>query len=76
MQVRQRLDVAFLSSLAAEDASRQVAMSRATQNAAEILRGLTLTYARLRQDNITSEMIELIGAAVPTGRGHPSDKES
>ncbi len=72
LQLRQRLSTAFLSSLAAEDAARQAAMSRASENAAEILRTLNLTYARLRQDSITSEMIDLIGAAMPGAGGKES----
>jgi F-type H+-transporting ATPase subunit gamma len=60
--VRQRLDHAFLDGLAAEDAARQMAMSRASENAEHLLGELMMTYRRLRQESITTEMIELIGA--------------
>lgn len=59
--VRQSVDFAFLSSLASENAARQEAMGRATDNAGEILSDLTLRYSRLRQESITTEMIELSG---------------
>jgi len=58
---RQMLDNAFLKSIEAEDAARQAAMSRATENAGKILEDLRRRYSRLRQENITTEMIELAG---------------
>lgn len=59
--VRQSLDQAFLHSLTAEDAARQQAMGRAAENAGGLLRELMLTFSRLRQEAITTEMIELAG---------------
>lgn len=52
---------AFLNSLGSENAARQLAMNRATENAAELLEGLIVGYRRLRQDSITTEMLELFG---------------
>jgi F-type H+-transporting ATPase subunit gamma len=60
--VRQIVDDALLNSLGSEDAARQTAMSRATENARELLGELRTRYSRLRQDSITTEMIELSGA--------------
>ena len=57
--VYQSLDRAFLHSLASEDAARQTAMSRASRNAEDILDGLNRKYVRMRQDNITTEMLEI-----------------
>jgi len=59
--VRETLEHAFLLSQEAEDAARQAAMSRATENAGKILESLRRQYSRLRQENITTEMIELAG---------------
>jgi F-type H+-transporting ATPase subunit gamma len=56
---------AFLNSLGSENAARQMAMSRATDNAGEILDGLVTSYRRLRQESITTEMIELFGGLGP-----------
>lgn len=50
---------ACVHSLASENASRQVAMSLASENAEKMVNELTLTYFRLRQESITTEMIEL-----------------
>lgn len=59
--IRQAIDHAFLNSLASEDAARQEAMARASENANDVLTELTATYRRLRQESITTEMLELIG---------------
>jgi F-type H+-transporting ATPase subunit gamma len=61
---RQVLDHAFLESLEAEDAARQSAMSRATDNAGRIAEDLRRQYSRLRQESITTEMIELAGGGM------------
>ncbi|HAS82171.1 MAG TPA: hypothetical protein DCS43_05725 [Verrucomicrobia bacterium] len=47
-------------SAAAEHAQRQAAMSRATENAGELLDTLRKQYSRLRQDSITTEMLEIV----------------
>ena len=62
--LRQALDQAFLHSLTAEDAARQSAMSRATENAGRIAEDLRRQYSRLRQESITTEMIELAGGGM------------
>lgn len=59
---------AFYNSLGSEDAARQLAMSRATENAGALLDGLVMSYRRLRQDSITNEMIELCGARLEERR--------
>ena len=60
--IDQALDTAFMNSAASEDASRQASMSRASENAEAILKQLHQTYSRLRQESITTEMMELAGA--------------
>ena len=51
----------YWNSAISENAQRQTAMSRATENAGEMLDDLSRQYRRLRQENITTEMLELIG---------------
>jgi len=62
--VRSRAHLAFLSSLASENAMRQAAMSRATENAGELIEELLKGYRRLRQENITTEMLEIAAGRV------------
>jgi F-type H+-transporting ATPase subunit gamma len=40
-----------------------VAMRSATDNANEMIRDLTLTYNKVRQESITKELLELVGGA-------------
>jgi len=49
----------FLNSLGSENAARQLAMNRATENARNLLNQLVIAYRRLRQDTITNEILEL-----------------
>ncbi len=49
-------------SLASENAARQTSMSRATENAGEVLTELTKKYSHLRQESITTEMLEIAGS--------------
>lgn len=66
--VRQMLDVAFLNSLASENAARQMAMNRASQNTHELLGELMTVYRRLRQQSITTEMLEITAAGFAGSR--------
>ncbi len=52
---------AMLDSLASEHAARVVAMQVATDNADELLRELTLTYNKTRQQAITNELLDIVG---------------
>jgi F-type H+-transporting ATPase subunit gamma len=54
---------AMLNSLASEHGARMTSMDSATRNAGDIIRDLTLTYNRTRQDCITTELIEIIAGA-------------
>ena len=58
-----RLFQAVLESAASEQSSRMVAMRNATENAEELIDDLTLTYNKVRQANITREMIEIASGA-------------
>jgi F-type H+-transporting ATPase subunit gamma len=55
---------ALLESSAAEHAARMAAMDSATKNAEELIENLTLTMNKLRQEAITSEILEVVGGAV------------
>ena len=61
--VATRIYQAVLESAASEQSSRMVAMKNATENAEELIEDLTLTYNKVRQANITREMIEIASGA-------------
>ncbi len=50
-------------SVAAEHGARMAAMENATKNAGEMIADLTLTYNKLRQASITTELIEITSGA-------------
>jgi F-type H+-transporting ATPase subunit gamma len=50
-------------SVAAEHGARMTAMENATNNAREMINKLTLTYNKLRQEKITTELIEIVSGA-------------
>jgi len=52
-----------LETTACEQSSRMVAMKNATENAGDLISDLTLTYNKVRQSNITREMIEIASGA-------------
>jgi F-type H+-transporting ATPase subunit gamma len=54
---------ALLESVASEHGARMTAMDNATNNAAEMLKKLTLQANRARQAAITTELMEIIGGA-------------
>lgn len=59
-----KLYAAMLDSLASEHAARVVAMQVATDNADELLRDLTLTYNKTRQQAITTELLDIVGGSM------------
>jgi F-type H+-transporting ATPase subunit gamma len=61
--VATRLFQAVLEAKASEESSRMVAMKNATENAEELIDDLTLSYNKVRQSNITREMIEIATGA-------------
>jgi len=54
----------LLEAKASEQSSRMVAMKNATDNAKQIIKDLTLEYNKLRQANITKELLEITSAAM------------
>jgi F-type H+-transporting ATPase subunit gamma len=53
---------ALLDSLAGEHSARMQAMDAATNNAQEMVKQLTLQYNKVRQENVTRELIEIVTA--------------
>lgn len=54
---------AFLDSYASEHGARMTAMHKATDNASDLKRNLTLEYNKARQAAITNEILEIVGGA-------------
>ena len=54
---------AVVEALASEHAARMVAMRNATDNANELVKDLRITYNKLRQESITTEMLDIAGGA-------------
>lgn len=51
----------LLNAKASEQSARMVSMKNATENAETLIRDLTLEYNKLRQGNITKELLEIAG---------------
>jgi F-type H+-transporting ATPase subunit gamma len=58
--IRSSIHNGFYNSSVTENAQRRSSMSRATENATEMLGELKKTYSRLRQESITTEMLEIV----------------
>src|SRR5437763_5346280 len=57
----------LLEAKASEHSSRMVAMKNATDNADQLIKDLTLEYNKLRQANITKELLEITTAQMALG---------
>ena len=57
----------LLEAKASEQSARMVAMKNATDNAKQIIKDLTLEYNKLRQSNITKELLEITTAQMAVG---------
>jgi len=51
----------LVNAKASEQSARMVSMKNATDNADKLIKDLTLEYNKLRQGNITKEMLEIAG---------------
>jgi F-type H+-transporting ATPase subunit gamma len=56
-----------LDARASEHSARMVAMKNATDNAKELIKDLTLEYNKIRQANITTELLEIATAQLAVG---------
>jgi F-type H+-transporting ATPase subunit gamma len=57
----------LLESRASEQSARMVAMKNATDNAGDLIRDLTLEFNKIRQANITKELLEISSAQMALG---------
>jgi len=57
----------LLEAKASEQSARMVAMKNATENANQLIKDLTLEFNKLRQANITKELLEIASAAMAMG---------
>ena len=61
----------LLEAKASEHSARMVAMKNATDNANQLVKHLTLEYNKLRQANITKELLEIASAAMASDKPLP-----
>ena len=61
--LKTQLYKALLDSSASEHGARMTAMHKATDNAGDMKRDLTLLYNKARQASITNEILEIVGGA-------------
>lgn len=59
---------ALYESLASEHSARMVAMRNATDAANELIDTLTLTYNKARQENVTRELMDIVGGTSAVAR--------
>ena len=62
-----RVHQILLEARASEHSARMVAMKNATDNAQQLIKALTLEYNKLRQSNITNELLEIATAQMAVG---------
>ena len=61
--MRLKIYTMLLDSIASEHAARTIAMQTASDNAKDILDELTLEYNKGRQQQITSEILDIVGGS-------------
>ena len=64
LHLRAMMQEVYTESSASEQASRVMAMQTASDNAKELLDELNLEYNKLRQQSITTELLDIIGGQV------------
>ncbi len=64
LYIRSMMQEVFTESCALEQASRVMAMQTASDNAKELLEELNLEYNKLRQQGITTELLDILGGQV------------
>ena len=64
LHLRAMMQEVFTESAASEQASRVMAMQTASDNAKELLDALNLEYNKLRQQSITTELLDILGGQV------------
>ena len=61
--IKIQLYKALLDSHASEHGARMTSMSKATDNAGELIKALRLSYNKARQAAITNEILEIVAGA-------------
>ncbi len=64
LHVRATMQEVFTESSASEQATRVMAMQSASDNASELLEALNIEYNKLRQQSITTELLDILGGQV------------
>ncbi len=64
LHVRSMVQEVYTESAASEQAARVMAMQTASDNAKELLDALNLEYNKLRQQSITTELLDILGGQV------------
>lgn len=64
LHVRSMVQTVFTESSASEQSARVMAMQTASDNAGELLEALNLEYNKLRQQGITTELLDILGGQV------------
>lgn len=64
LHLKAMMQEVFTESAASEQAARVMAMQTASDNAKELLDELNLEYNKLRQENITTELLDILGGQV------------
>ena len=59
--LRAAFHTVIIESMTSECAARTIAMQLASENANDLLNELNITYNKLRQQNITSELLDIVG---------------
>jgi F-type H+-transporting ATPase subunit gamma len=59
--IEMQVYAAILEGIASEQSARMVAMRNATDAAEEMIQDLTLTYNKARQEQITKELLDIVG---------------
>jgi F-type H+-transporting ATPase subunit gamma len=66
--IRFQIYEALLEGLAAENTALMIAMQSATQNANELVNDLSVSYHKARQENITTELMDILGGTSALGK--------
>ena len=64
LHIRSTMQEVFTESAASEQSARVMAMQTASDNAKELLESLNLEYNKLRQQSITTELLDILGGQV------------
>lgn len=62
--LRLKLFAVLLDNNASEHGARTMAMQQATDNATDLLQGLTIQYNKSRQQSITNELLDIAGGSI------------